>query len=323
LRFLDRSGQVGQGINVGSENAYRSYIAGGTLSAAIWTFDGVTAARYPEGLNLELNLRVFRTYTGNIEEGILGTIVLKNPNVASTLQSEPITFRAKEYVTDRMRIPRQLKAIDNISGAVRDVDLYDDLADNGRIELIIQCSDPGQYFGMAAADVYILDADGQFWMNFIKGYVGIWLQMILVNTFGVAFSTFLSGPVAMLATLSTIVIGMFREFIIELFRGELQGGGPVEATIRVIKQLNLSVNLEIGSIPLAIVKGLDVVFLWFLGTLAVAMPDYTSFSTADFVAYGYNITPSLVVMHLLKAGAYVLIISMIGYFFLKTREVAA
>jgi hypothetical protein len=323
LAYLNRAGLPGAGINVGSENAYRSYIAGGTLSAAIWTFDGVTADRYSEGLNLELNLRVFRTHMGEIEEGVLGTIAVKNPNLSSTLQSEPITFRAKEFVSDKISIPRQLKAIDSITGAVRDVDLFSDLADNGRIELVIQCTDPGQYFGMASADVYILDADGQFWMNFVKGYVGIWLQMVLVCTFGVTFSTFLSGAVAMLATLSTIVIGLFREFIVDLFRGELQGGGPLESTIRVIKQVNLSVNLEIGSVPLAIVQTIDVVFLWFLGTLAVAMPDYNGYSTADFVAYGYNITPSLIVMLLLKAAANVLIVSMIGYFFMKTREVAA
>ena len=323
IRFLTRAGQPGDGINVGSESAYRSYIAGGTLSAAIWTFDYVTPDRYPEGIDLELTIRVFRTHMGNIEEGILGTLTVKNPNPTSTLQSEPITFRAKEFVSDRISIPRSLKGIDSITGEVRDVDLFEDLADNGRIELVMQCSDAGQYFGMAAADVYILDADGQFLANFAKGYIGIWLQMVLVNTFGVAFSTFLSGAVAMLATLSTIVIGLFRQFIVELFRGELQGGGPLESTIRVIKQVNLSVNLEIGSIPLAIVKGTDVVFLWFLRTLAVMMPDYTRYSTADYVAYGYNIPGTLLITHLLNVLGFLIIVSTVGYFFMKTREVAA
>ncbi len=323
LMFLGRDGRPGAGVNVGNELTYRSYIAGDTLAAAIWTFDGVTAERYPNGIDLELNLRVFRTFVGDIETGVLGSMTIRNPNAAAkTRRSEAITFVAKEYTSDKQHIPRKIRALDE-NGAVADVDLFEDLTDNGVMQVVIQCSDPGQYFGMAPADVYVLDSGGHFWINFIKGYVGIWFQMLLVSTFGVTFSTFLSGAVAMLATLSTIVIGLFHEFIVELFRGELQGGGPLEATIRVIKQENLSVNLEIGSIPLAVVKGIDVVFLWFLGALAVALPNYTSFSTADYVAHGYNIPAVQILMDLLKTGAYVLIVSMIGYFFMKTREIAA
>ncbi len=46
--------------------------------------------------------------------------------------------------------------------------------------------------------------DASVELNFIKGYFGIWLQMVLVIAFGVMFSTFLSGPVAMIATLGAL-----------------------------------------------------------------------------------------------------------------------
>ena len=68
---------------------------------------------------------------------------------------------AKEFVIDKQRIPRMLKAIDE-NGAVRDVDLFADLAPEGVIEVVIHCAESGQYYGMAAADTYILDRDGQF-----------------------------------------------------------------------------------------------------------------------------------------------------------------
>ena len=74
-----------------------------------------------------------------------------------------------------------------------------------------------------------------------------------------------------------------------LFTGELPGGGPVEALIRVITQKNLVLDLEIHPVPLTIVQVTDLSFLWFLRVLAFALPDYVSFSTADFVASGYNI----------------------------------
>ena len=39
LRFLDSAGNPGEGTNVGYEWAYRRYIEGGTLAAAIWRFE--------------------------------------------------------------------------------------------------------------------------------------------------------------------------------------------------------------------------------------------------------------------------------------------
>jgi hypothetical protein len=323
LQFLDRAGSPGAGIDVGAEWSYRSYIEGGTLSAAIWSFDGIYAGRYPDGLNLELGIRVFRSHKGDIEEGIRGTITVKNPNPAAKIrESEPISFTAKEFAVDRQFIPRSLKALDS-NGAVQEVDLFADLTVDGRCDVSIQCIDRGQYLGMATPDAYILDRDGQFWLNFIKGFGGIWLQMLLVNTFGVMFSTFLSGPVALLATMSTISIGMFQQFIFDLFSGDLEGGGPVEAMIRVVTQANLVTDLEIGYLPLLVVKVCDMVFLWTLWVLSHALPNYTGLSTADYVANGYNISGNLIAMHLLTTLSYVLVVSMIGYFFLKTREVAA
>lgn len=80
LQFLNRSGQPAnenKGINVGREWTYRGYIAGGTRSAAIWTFNDISQRQFPRGLNLEMTIRVFRTFVGDIERGISGTIVLQ------------------------------------------------------------------------------------------------------------------------------------------------------------------------------------------------------------------------------------------------------
>ena len=54
------------------------------------------------------------------------------------------------------------------------------VSDDGRLEIRLQCLEPQQYFGMAQADLYIRAADGSFAWNFCKGYLGIWLQMVLV-----------------------------------------------------------------------------------------------------------------------------------------------
>jgi len=323
LYFIERTGQVGKGVNVGHEWMYRSYIEGGTLAAAVWTFDGMTAARYPDGLDLELDIRVFRTHKGNIEKGIRGSIFVKNPNKSAKIRSsEEIPFTAREFVVDPQYIPRDLKAMDE-DGNVHDVDLFEDLADDGKLEVWIQCSDPGQYFGMARPDVYILESDAPFWLNFIKGYAGIWLQLILVCSFGVMFSTFLSAPVAMMATLASVVIGHQVEFIGDVASGELEGGGPFESLIRLLTQANVMTDLEVGGIAMRVVEAVDVVFMQAVRLASNVLPNYGEFNTVPWVAYGYNIEGRLLAMHVLMSFAYFCVVAVIGYFFLKTREVAA
>ncbi|MCA9172506.1 MAG: ABC transporter permease, partial [Planctomycetales bacterium] len=107
LRFLDRAGNPGQGINVGHEWAYRRYIEGGTLSTAIWRFSGLKASDFGNELPLEMSIRVFRSWKGDIEEGIKGTITLVKPAplneeglptaIDGGLRSVPLGFTAQEY----------------------------------------------------------------------------------------------------------------------------------------------------------------------------------------------------------------------------------
>lgn len=332
LSFLDRSGQPSRtGVNVGHEWLYRSYVEGGTLATAIWTFDGITANRFPEGFDVELNLRAFRTHKGNIERGVRGVLFLKNPNPnAPVKSSEEIPFIIKEFAIDKKQLPRMMRVIDKEKN-IQDGDIFETLCDNGRLEVHIQCTDPGQYLGMARPDLYILDADTPFILNFMKGYVGIWLQMVLVTTFGVMFSTFLSAPVAMMATLASIVVGYFGDFIAGVTRSTIQadaldavqGGGPIEALIRILFQMNLQSDPEIGDIPFKIVKAFDFVFMQALSLITVILPNYVSFSTAEYVANGFNIDAGTMSILLLKTLAYLVVVSMVGFFFLKTREVAA
>jgi hypothetical protein len=115
LQIFDRTGKKAEkGINVGNEWEYRGYIEGGTpgvqtRAAAIWTFTGVTEEKYPKGLPLEMTLRVFRSYKGDIERGVLGEIVIRNPNPdAKVKRSGPILFESKEFVADDQFIPREL-----------------------------------------------------------------------------------------------------------------------------------------------------------------------------------------------------------------------
>jgi hypothetical protein len=147
--------------------------------------------------------------------------------------------------------------------------------------------------------------------------------MLLVTAFGVTFSTFLSGPVTLLASISAIVLGFFGQFVRDIANGIQYGGGPIESFIRIITQHNVMTDLEMNTILIRVIKGIDAVLMHLLQGATYILPDYTQFDTTEFVASGYNIFGDLVGEQLTMAVVYFTAVSIAGYFFLKTREIAA
>jgi len=315
LRFKDRNGQgIERGISVGNEWKYRSFVEGGTPAAAIWTFQDITPERYPEGVPIEMTIRVFRSYKGDIEKGILGSLVLKNPRTGRSSRME--TFRAKEFTIDSRNIPRKLADTDG-----NPIDLFDDLVADGELEVWLQCIDSSQYFGVAPADFYLRAADASFAGNFVKSYLGIWVQMLLVTSFGVMFSTFLSGAVAMMATLAAVVLGFFTKFVFDVAQGAVEGGGPIESLIRLVNQRNVTVQMEPGLTRDA-VEGADAVFMFFMKSVSSLLPDFRQFSNVDYVAHGFDIPLDTLGVQMFSGLGYVVAVCAIGYYFLRTREMA-
>ena len=269
LRFKDRGGKdMERGINVGDEWTYRSFIEGGTGAAAIWTFDGLREADFPEslfpkGLPLELTIEVFRTYKGDLTRGIPGSLSVRNPRTGQTVEVR--IFAAKKFATDVQYIPRKLL------GKKRREDRP--LPRPGRrreVGGLAAVPGRGAVLRRAQADAYFRARDASFELNFVKGYLGIWLQMVLVIGLGVMFSTFLSGPVALIATVGTAAAGLFRDFIVELASGKMIGGGPTEALDRILKQQNLITEMEPG-LNTNVEKTVDRMLEGFLGVIGLAL----------------------------------------------------
>jgi hypothetical protein len=127
----------------------------------------------------------------------------------------------------------------------------------------------------------------------------------------------------MMATLAAVVLGFFGQFVRGISSGEVFGGGPVESLIRIIIQQNVTGELEMNSVAASVVKGIDWVLMGLLTAATYVLPDYNQFDTATFVADGYNIFGDLVAQQLTMAAVYFIAVSIVGYFFLKTREIAA
>ena len=79
-----------------------------------------------------------------------GTIELRNPDPKGSgfVRSEPFVFTSQEYATHEEFIPRTVRAFkaDNKSGDT--VDIFEELAPDGNLEIWVQCTDPAQFFGM-------------------------------------------------------------------------------------------------------------------------------------------------------------------------------
>jgi hypothetical protein len=315
LRFLDRDGQPAErGINVGDEWTYRSFISGGTLARAIWMFDGVSPERFPKGLPIEMTLEVFRTYKGDIEKGIPGTLTIRNPKTGAA--SSELPFVAKKYDVDVHLIPRNLHTREG-----KPLDLFQDLVDDGKVEVWLKCAAPAQNFGAAQGDMYLRAGDGPFAWNFAKGYFGIWLQTLLVISLGVTFSTFLSGPVAMMATAGALAGGFFNDFMYRLSTQQTYGGGPFESLRRLVTQENMTSQLEPG-LQTTVVRVLDQVAEVGLWALSKILPDFGGFNFSDRVASGFNISGDLALIYTCRAFAFLLPVFVVGYLCLKNREVA-
>ncbi|MEM9351812.1 MAG: ABC transporter permease [Planctomycetota bacterium] len=322
LRYLDRKGvDKERGISVGSEWTYRSFIEGNSQAAAIWTFRGLDASQVietesGEQLPVGLIVRVFKTHKGIIGKAITGGIQVRNPETGLT--SELYPFEALDAQVDEQNIPRKLTSTEN-----EPIDLFDDIVTEkgGRMELIVQCLERGQYFGFAQPDCYIRLPDASPAWNLVKVYSSIWVQMVIVVAIGVSASTLLNGPVAMLFTVSFILLGFFKDFFEGVATGTEYGGGPVESLYRLLTQKNIITDLDPGA-GATFIQSVDSVLKLFMLAIAQVLPDFSSFSTVGFAAYGFNVPPDRVLQDLTICLAYVAGTAVVGYFLLRTREVA-
>jgi hypothetical protein len=270
-------------------------------------------------------VRVFRTHKGRIEEGIHGTVHLRNP--VTGLRSEAFPIVAKEYTIDSLPFPRRLATV-LADGGTREVDLFADLVADGRVEVWLQCLEPGQYYGVAQADFYLRGGNGSFALNYAKGCLGIWFSMLVVTALGVMFSTFLTGPVALLGSLAVVIIGQFRGFIARLFESQVTGdtsvqpgGGPLESLVRIATQESITVPWE-PTAAAQLIKGIDTALLAPMRLAAGIFPSLSELGTGDFVAEGFDIPFDLLAVHGLEAVGFVLAFFVAGAFCLKAREVA-
>lgn len=339
LIFYDGQGELKErGIDVGTEWRYRGYVDGGTylspasLSRAIFEFQGLTPDQFddPNRLNLEMTLGVFRTFVGNIQKRVMASIqfesVPANPELEDRIVSDTRIFETQEFQVQTQTIPRKIRGQRiNPNGTVvetREFDLFDDFVKGtGKLRLILRCEDKNQYIGVSRADIYFRGKDDLFGTNFLKGYIGIWIQMLIIIAMGVAFSTFLSAPITILMVCVAILVGFSSDFIRGLLAPDAVGGGPIESFYRVITQKNMEAGVEAGMVT-TLMQQTDKLLLNSMNLLTNLAPDFSRLNFAEFLTYGYSIDGDRVLVAMSICLAFCCGLAVLGYFCLKTREIA-
>jgi hypothetical protein len=228
------------------------------------------------------------------------------------------TYQIAEFTQNVTEIPRKL------IHEGKSYDLFDDFLQNGRLRVVVQCLDAGQYLGMAESDLFVRLPDHPFAIGYAKAVLSIWLMVVLVVVVGVTASCFVKGPVATLLTFSLLVVGQgFREFMGRLVTGQELGGGPIEAWYRIITHMNVMTPLPKSTLA-SVIQTIDFGLLNALAVVENIVPDFGRFRMSPYVANGFDVPfweallPCLAV-----ACAYLIPCLLIGYYSLALRELEA
>lgn len=347
-----------RGESVGREWDYRKYIAGGPTSShrAVWVFgDGALpeSLKSRSDVSAEFSFDIFRTTKGEVEnKGVYVTFSISTfqwgdpmrPDVAKVkayqdavrglnLNAQPgdpdwdrldklaeefgfYEFRQKEivdYHTFDIRIP---------GGIFRSAFSGTPPPGMPRLFIVVKCDSRTQYLGVAKHDLYLLASDGGFAWNFVKGAYGLWLRLVLVIALAVACSTYLSGVISWLVTLFLYVAGFFQDFIQNLAEGTNVGGGPAESFLRLSQNQNLTINLNPGAATTAALYT-DRSFQWVFRRLLNIIPDVDRLNWSNYVAEGFNIDGSDVVLSTLLLIGYLLPWAVLAHYLIKSREIAS
>ncbi len=327
ISFTDREGApTALGINVGDVWMFRSYIEGATKASAIYKFKGVDESdAIGDDLVLQSSFEAFRTHKGNMEVGgILFQLTFVNEDKGLRVESPPYVNR--EYSDNRIAINRKMvqKKFDGSEDV--EVDIFDDLVDDeGNLTVEVHCQEAGQLLGMARSDLFIRTPDRQFYVGYSKAVFGIWMPMVLVIMLGVTISCFVKGPVAILTTLTVVLVGfMSKEYMNEILSGKMEAAGAIEAWYRLITHMNSQTELPPG--PVKVIIGVvDSIIINFLWLCQQVIPNFGIFSNMrEYVIKGFDISWSAAMLPAIATtAAYILPCLIISFYSLKLRELEA
>lgn len=191
-----------------------------------------------------------------------------------------------------------------------------------RVKVYVKCTSTSQLLGMAEGDLYILEKEQPFWQNYLKSAIGIWCRILIVIGLAVCLSTYLAGVVTFLSTVFLFLVGMFADTLTNLLSGAAGVKGPLGSANQLF-QAQQSTAQDDGSTTLRAAAAGDSAFRWVMRRIFNLMPDVDGFNWTPFVSEGFNIPLECLLMNVIQLFGYLFPWFLLGFYLLRSREVAA
>jgi ABC-type transport system involved in multi-copper enzyme maturation permease subunit len=200
-----------------------------------------------------------------------------------------------------------------------------------RMQILVRFDSRTQFLGVAKPDLYLLAAEGPFWLNFIKGAAGLWLRLLIVIGIAVTLSTYLNGVVSFLATLFLVGLGFLRSPIVSMAFVPLLipnspearfNPGPSDSLRKLISGEGLGTFTDTQTATQQVTQGADDVFRWCLRRLLNVLPNMERLSWSDYVGNGFNIPLEDLGLNFVFVAGYLSLWAVLGHYLMKWREIA-
>ncbi len=192
-----------------------------------------------------------------------------------------------------------------------------------RVTVAVKCNTGGQMLGMAAPDLFLLEGDRTFSENYFKAAVGLWCRVVLIIGLAVTCSTYLAGIISFLAAILLFVGGYASDHLTDMASGRSYVGGPFKALGQLLRAEQTTALEDPNSALTAAVTGLDQVSAWMFRRVINMVPDVYAYSWTSYLSEGFNIPATALLMNLVVLAGYLLPWFILGYYLIRSREVAA
>ncbi|MBL8796652.1 MAG: hypothetical protein JNM56_22310 [Planctomycetia bacterium] len=360
---LSFRGRINDGAGVRMrEWGYRRHIAGGPSSnaRAVWAFETLPTERAGQAtVPCEFHFDILRMSKSPQEgKGVFCTLTVQTwqwrPEQLPAYERELARLQAEQRGKPQPATPEELRlelagkfgycefpskevfdqttfSIDVPSALFRKAQegyepVRQEAARNGQpaappLTVVVKCDSPTQFLGMARHDLYFVEDECSFAANFFKCALGIWFRLCLMIGVATALSTYLSGVVSLVTVLFLYGAGLWRPYIQNLATNRAESG-PADALLRLANRLPMTAKQEETAVTRT-AGLLDEVFRWCLQRILNLFPDVGRFDLADHVAEGFDISGGTLVMCVLLLLGYVLPWVVLGFYALKSREIAS
>lgn len=191
------------------------------------------------------------------------------------------------------------------------------------VQVYVKCQSAGQMLGMAEGDLYFLEGERPFSVNYFKASFGLWCRVALVLGLAVCLSTYLAGVISFLGTVFLYLAGFATEHLMDMASGRSVAGGPATAMNKLLRAEMPTAPSDPSNPLTGAIDIMDIVFAWIVRRFINLVPDVQGFSWTDYLKEGFDVPPEYLAMNFLVAAAYLLPWFILGYYLLRSREIAA